>query len=95
VEVLREFRDKVLIANFKLQIAKFKIEISNIPGKAFVAFYYKVSPPIADYIRHHEALKTVTRWALTPVVYVVKYPFSLGLILLVGIMIITRKKKQL
>jgi len=51
VQVLREFRDRVLIVNFKLQIAKFKIEIPNIPGKAFVAFYYKVSPPIADFIK--------------------------------------------
>jgi len=86
VQVLREFRDKWLINSFKL-------EIPNYLGKSFVAIYYKVSPPIADYIREHETLRTVTRWALTPVVYGIKYPLSLGLILLIGIFISLRRKK--
>lgn len=84
VQVLREFRDKVLIANFTLQIAKFKIEIPNIPGKAIVAFYYKISPPIADYISKHETLRTFTRWALTPVVYGIKYLHITIILLAVG-----------
>ncbi|MBM4135295.1 MAG: choice-of-anchor D domain-containing protein [Nitrospira sp.] len=83
VQVLREFRDKYLLANFKMQISNFKIEFPNLQGKAFVAFYYKLSPPLANYIRQHEALRIVTRWLITPAVYMIKYPLSLVLILLV------------
>ncbi len=82
VMVLREFRDKYLL--------------TNAVGRAFVEFYYSVSPPIADFIRQHEALRTVTRWVITPVVYMVKFPFTLGLILLMGTtlgLISVRKKK--
>ena len=54
VMVLRDFRDQVL---------------SNNPlGRSFVSFYYKVSPPIANFISQHEALKTLVRWSLLPVV---------------------------
>ncbi|MBI4824806.1 MAG: InlB B-repeat-containing protein [Nitrospirae bacterium] len=60
VMVLRKFRDNYLLTNYI--------------GNAFVSFYYKNSPPIADYISRHEGLKVTTRIALTPVVYGVKYP---------------------
>jgi uncharacterized repeat protein (TIGR02543 family) len=68
VMVLREFRDRHLL--------------TNDAGRAFVSFYYGVSPPIADFIRQHEALRTVTRWLLTPVVFAVAHPVSFsGLVL--------------
>jgi uncharacterized repeat protein (TIGR01451 family) len=60
VRTLRDFRDNQLL--------------TNAPGQAFVAWYYEISPPIADYIRAHEPLRSMTRWALTPVVYMVKAP---------------------
>jgi len=78
VGVLCDFRDRYLL--------------TNTPGKAFVAFYYKVSPPIADYIRDHEAARTATRWALTPLVYCIQHPW-LSLMLVGGIALTFRQKK--
>jgi hypothetical protein len=60
VIVLRHFRDDVLLQS------EF--------GTSFVKFYYKHSPPIADFIARHDALRTIIRFALTPVIFAVKYP---------------------
>ncbi len=54
VRYLRAFRDEYLM--------------TNAAGKQFVKFYYSVSPPIADFIREHESLRTVVRVGLTPLV---------------------------
>jgi hypothetical protein len=59
VQVLRDFRDRYLL--------------TNPLGSVFVRFYYEVSPPLADYIREHQGLRTATRLSITPVVYGVKY----------------------
>ena len=59
VQVLRDFRDRYLL--------------TNPLGSVFVRFYYEISPPLADYIREHQVLRTATRLAITPVVYGVKY----------------------
>ena len=60
VKTLRDFRD-----NFLLTFAL---------GREFVEFYYTYSPPIAKVIAEDEALKTVVRIFLTPIVYFIKYP---------------------
>jgi hypothetical protein len=54
IQVLREFRDKCLL--------------TNAAGRAFVDFYYRVSPPIADFITGHPGLKPVVRAGLAPIV---------------------------
>jgi hypothetical protein len=54
VKVLREFRDAYLLTN--------KV------GQAFVAFYYRHSPPIADFIAKSEVLRMAVRIGLAPMV---------------------------
>lgn len=63
VMVLRHFRDDVLL--------------KSAAGIAFVKFYYTYSPPVADYIREHESLRTMVRLLLTPVIVLVKFPVLL------------------
>jgi hypothetical protein len=60
VMVLRKFRDKYLL--------------TNTAGTMLVKFYYRTSPPMAEYIAEHETLRVLTRLFLTPVIYAVKYP---------------------
>ena len=66
VMVLRHFRDNVLLQS----------EL----GTAFVTFYYKHSPPIADFIAQHDTLRMLFRFALTPLIFGAEYPLALGLI---------------
>jgi YVTN family beta-propeller protein len=79
VRILRTFRDRYLL--------------SNAWGEAMVAVYYQYSPPIAAFIREHDSLRTPTRWLLTPVVYFVRYPFHLVLMVGLGLIIIAVRKK--
>jgi hypothetical protein len=54
IQILREFRDEYLL--------------TNPPGQTFVDLYYKVSPPIAEFITEHPGLKPIVRAALVPAV---------------------------
>jgi hypothetical protein len=47
IDILREFRDEVLLPNSL--------------GAKFVSLYYKTSPPIADFISQHEVLRIAVR----------------------------------
>jgi hypothetical protein len=77
VMVLRKFRDNYLI--------------TNSLGQMLVYAYYKYSPPIADFIARHEFLRALTRFALTPIVYAIKYPLLLLItLMLFGLMIFRR-----
>lgn len=68
VRILREFRDRYLLKSFEFRVLSFEFEIPNIAGRTFVKFYYKVSPPIADFIRESEALRAVVRLLLLPLI---------------------------
>ena len=54
IEILREFRDEYLL--------------TNPLGQALVDVYYRVSPPIAEFITEHPSLKPIVRAGLLPAV---------------------------
>ena len=56
IQVLREFRDEYLL--------------TTTVGKGLVEFYYRVSPPMADFITEHPILKPIVRAGLMPAVAV-------------------------
>ncbi len=63
VQLLRNFRDKFLL--------------TNAPGRTFVNFYYRTSPPLADFIARHSILRAVIRLTLTPLVLAIAYPLMM------------------
>ncbi len=66
IDVLRRFRDDILL---------------HLPlGKELVNFYYDVSPPLANTIAQNDALRTLTRWMLSPIIYTLKYPLIIMLL---------------
>jgi len=59
IDVLREFRDAVLL--------------KNKTGSQFVALYYRLSPPLADFIAGNEVVKALVRELLIdPIVWLVE-----------------------
>ena len=78
VVTLRRFRDEHLL--------------TNRPGRAFVAWYYRHSPPAADFIRERPWLRALTRFALTPLVYTVKYPLA-SMALVAGLLLFLRRRQ--
>lgn len=54
VELLRKFRNQFLL--------------SNLWGRSFVRFYYKYSPPLAQFISEHEVLQSAVRFSLWPLI---------------------------
>ena len=59
LDVLREFRDVVLL--------------ESTAGSQFVALYYQLSPPIAEFIAGNEILRTLVReLVVDPIVWIVK-----------------------
>jgi parallel beta-helix repeat protein len=64
IDILREFRDAVLLPNSL--------------GAEFVSLYYKISPPIADFISQHEVLRTAVRVGFVdPIVAILNWSHAL------------------
>ncbi len=57
VILLKEFRDRHLMA--------------SPAGHAFVRWYYRTSPPVAEWVRQSPTLRALIRWSLWPVVAIV------------------------
>ena len=54
IGIVREFRDKYLL--------------TNLFGKGLLKLYYRVSPPIAEFLTEHPSLKPLVRLGLLPAV---------------------------
>ncbi len=66
VQILRQFRDRFLL--------------DDSIGKNLVSFYYSYSPPMADFIAKYDALRTMVRASLLPVVGMCWIALNLGLL---------------
>ncbi len=80
VQVLRDFRDERLM--------------HSAVGRRLVAFYYATSPPVAEFIGAHDGARTAMRWALTPVVYAVKYPGGALLLMVMALVPLLRLRAR-
>ena len=64
LDVLREFRDVVLLPTSL--------------GAEFVSLYYKVSPPVADFISQHDSLRAAVKMGLIdPIVAILNWSYDL------------------
>ncbi|MBP1762132.1 MAG: putative rane protein, partial [Firmicutes bacterium] len=83
VVLLRHFRDQYLL--------------TNVPGRAFVDFYYRHSPPIAAYIANSEPLKALVRILLLPLIgtaYAIMHPaVGIGCIGMLVFLLILKKNQ--
>lgn len=81
VQQLRHFRDEYLL--------------TNATGRAFVALYYRCSPPLADLIARHTVLRGITRLLLTPLVVAVAYPLisAVSLFLLIAALLVSQLRR--
>jgi YVTN family beta-propeller protein len=62
VRVLRDFRGRWLM--------------TNAPGRAFVGFYYRNSPPIAELIRERDGARATVRAVISPLVWSIEHPLA-------------------
>ena len=78
VAILQEFRDRILL--------------KNALGEMVVKVYYRISPPIAEFIAERDTLRMMVRWSLVPVVGVSSIAVKagpMGAILIFGLVILT------
>ncbi len=80
VEVLRDFRDRHLRR--------------YAAGRAFTAWYYRNSPPLAAFIAEHRGARRVARAVLTPVVYSIAYPGVTTTLLAGSALLLLRRRRR-
>ena len=81
LSILRDFRDGYLM--------------TNRPGRALVRFYYRHSPPLADFIANRDWLRAVVRGLLTPVIATIEYPGPTALLIcsLISAVLVRRRRQ--
>lgn len=81
VTTLRGFRDRVLMR--------------AAPGRAFVSFYYRHSPPVAAWISRSEFRRAATRTALAPLVLAIEQPLAtIGLLFGIALLVNLRRRAR-
>jgi len=78
IDTLRAFRDTYLL--------------HSSVGTAFVDTYYRVSPFVADIVAQSPFLAAVVRLLLAPVIFVLKTPLTMMVLLSVGAMMVAVRK---
>ncbi len=68
LDSLRDFRDRFMM--------------TNRPGRALVRFYYRHSPPLADFISNRDWLRAIIREVLTPMVFTIEQPIRAAMLLI-------------
>lgn len=71
VASLRQFRDRWLL--------------TNAPGRAFVAWYYRTSPPVARWMSSRSWARAIVRGLLWPIVVVIEHSQAAGLSMLLAL----------
>ena len=74
IRILRNFRDRFLLG--------------NTIGDSFIRLYYTYSPPIADFISKHDALRVMVRISLFPIVGVSWIALKIGPLSTVALLLI-------
>jgi hypothetical protein len=69
VMALKSFRDTYLL--------------TNLYGRYAVKWYYKISPGIAEYIKHSTLLSATFKLGLSPVTYLLRYPVLIVVFLII------------
>ena len=82
LDSLRDFRDRFMM--------------TNRPGRALVRFYYRHSPPLANFIADRDWLRAVVRGLLTPIVYTIEYPGPAALLFfsLIAAVLVRRRRPE-
>ncbi len=80
VTLLREFRDHYLQR--------------TAPGRAFIRFYYRYSPPIAAVIAEHDWLRFLARMLLTPLVLAIAFPLRASMFAVLAAMLLLAMKRR-
>jgi hypothetical protein len=78
---LRRFRDNYLL--------------SSALGRAAVSFYYRNSPPVAEFIARHDALRLAARLVITPIAYAARFPMPIfGIVFFAGAVALTARTRK-
>ena len=79
IPLLRRFRDRYLM--------------THPAGRAFVDWYYRVSPPALAYLARHDALREAAIMALVPMIYGLRYPAAAGGLALAALLVLGFRAK--